>query len=178
MSNEFSVPEELRGEMPVAVAGIAGIATMEAGGYAFTAKWASHTGYRHTFNANDDPQVIAQELYDEQASLCYLVGDEHKEFGWKTVQINHDGLVQIRLPQWAGVVVTESLEHMGIELHCPFNCYWVFPAGVSLEQARDALQPLLNPSTRLIDEYSLAMQLKKHFITTEMGFNKTQLSLF
>ena len=78
--------EESEQRIPIIVFGLEGYAEKSCGGWGFYGKWASHTGYRHTHGSELDKeglQHLAKELYREQSTLCYLIGDEHKEFGWK-----------------------------------------------------------------------------------------------
>ena len=71
-----------------------------------------HTDYRRVYMSCDDIEIIqqnAKSLYEEQRSLCYLVGDAYKEFGRKTVRVNIKVFVEIRLPVWASQVIKDSL---------------------------------------------------------------------
>lgn len=173
--------EEDAQQIPINICGMEGYAESSSCGWGYHGRWASHTGYRHMHMSSDDTENIqetARSLYEEQRTLCYLVGDEHKDFGWKTVRVNLDGLVEIRLPQWASQVVKDSLLSIGVTLSCPLNCYWVFPKGVAMPQAKEVMEPLLQPNTRFADENELSSRLIANYPTTVLGVNEVQLSLF
>lgn len=163
------------------VLGMGGYVDVSSYGLGMHGKWASHSGFRHvvvsTMNTSEI-QSIAEGLYREQSPLCYLVGDEHKEFGWKTIRVNMDDLVEVRLPQWADQAIKDALSSIGMTMACPSNYYWTFPKGIGLQQAKEALDPLLQTNTRLAYEVDLAAKLSKNFPSTELGFRETQLSLF
>lgn len=173
--------EEISQQVPISINGMDGYAESSSCGWGYHGRWASHTGYRHMHMFSEDIENIqetARSLYEEQRPLCYLVGDEHKEFGWKTVRVNFDGRVEIRLPQWASQVLKDTLLSIGVTLGCPLNCYWVFPNGVAIPQAKEAIKPLLEPNTRFADENDLSSKLIANYPTTELGINEVQLSLF
>lgn len=163
------------------VFGMDGYVDVSSYGLGMYGKWASHSGFRHVNGLTrnmSEIQLIAESLYREQSPLCYLVGDEHKEFGWKTVRINMDDHVEVRLPQWAGQAIKDALSNIGMIMTCPSNCYWTFPKNIELQQAKEALDPLFQANTRFVDEADLADKLRKHFQSTELRFKETQLSLF
>lgn len=180
LNGAFAEEESVQ-RIPIIVSGLEGYAEKSCGGWDFYGKWASHTGYRHTHGSELDKeglQHVAEELYREQSPLCYLIGDEHKEFGWKKVRINMHGHVEIRLPQWADTAIKDALSSLGVCMSCPSNCYWVFPSDVELYQAKEVLEPLLQPNTRFANETDLARKLLENFPSSELGFRETQLSLF
>lgn len=166
-------------KIPLSVFGVEGYAKQSLLGYAFHGKWASHTGYRHlALQGQECVQKMAEGLYREQSYLCYLVGDEHKEFGWKTLRINHLGLVEIRLPTWSTPAIKDALSSLGMKLGNAMNCFWSFPNHVEIDQAREALRPLLQPNTRFEDESQLACRLLENFRSCSLGMQEIQLSLF
>lgn len=161
--------------------GIPGYAEASVGGWGFNGKWASHTGYKHTYVEASDADELEKAgvaLYEEQSHLCYLVGDEHKDFGWKKIKTNMVGLVEIRIPQWASKQIKDALLAVGMSESCPLNCYWVFKKDVQTDNAKEVLEPLLKAGTRFSDEADLAAELVKSFHSSELMFNENQLSLF
>ena len=173
--------EEAIQKVAITVNGIEGYAESSSFGWGFHGNWASHTGYRHVHMSRVDQESVqhtAEALYEEQSVLCYLVGDEHKEFGWKKIRINLDGVVEVRLPQWASQIMKDTLTSIGLSQSCPLNCYWVFQKEVELNQAKEVLDPILQPNTRFADEKDLSSKLIENFPSSELGFKETQLSLF
>lgn len=141
--------------------------------YEVRGKFASHTGFRSnpgsitgSLDASDDDALydlacrIATERFTESVALPFLVGNEHKEFGWKMLQRNYKGQIETRLPLWQEGVVSAELEAIGLKQTCPINNYWIFEEGVTFDDAKAILAPLMANETRLMDERRLAQQLR------------------
>ncbi len=160
--------------------GLSGYAKSDLTGWAFYGKWASHTGYRYESIPAKPEEVamIAESLYTRQQPLCYLVGDEHRDMGWKTHQVNRQGVVQIRLPHWADEAIIRALNQVGVQLSDKLNHYWVFEPQVTLAQAREVLAPLLAASTRFADEEQLAGELMISYQRSAVSFEQQQMRLF
>ena len=160
--------------------GISGYAQSARNGWSLHGKWASHTGYRYVVSKHHEDALgqIAEAWYRVHQPLCYLVGDEHRDMGWKTHQVNHQGGVQIRLPEWADQSITQALSQLGLQLADPLNRYWVFESSVTLSQAREVLAPLLAPATRLADEGQLARELRTAYQRSAVCFEQRQMELF
>lgn len=164
-------------EILLTLGGIPGKVKWGYGGWEVHAKWASHTGYRSTMKQGD-AHALAVDLYESQVNLPYLVGDEHKECGWKKISLNTDGYVQIRLPDWASDSLKDSLSRLGMSEICEHNRYWFFPDKVTLEQAREVLAPVLRPKTRFVDEEQLAAEIDRAYQGSSLWADETQISLF
>lgn len=173
----------------VTVAGFPGRVSFDGFGYALHGKWASHTGYRHeitnelSYHAPElDLETVAQRLatqaYDINVTYPFVVGEEHREQGWKSIRVNYEGLVQIRLPDWHEGVVADVLVRMGMKLDCDINHFWVFDASVDLKIAKEVLAPILKAKTRLTDEHALAKALEISARQAGLIDSIEQLSLF
>lgn len=155
----------------LSVEGIPGRVCHTMSGYALYGKWASHTGYQSLSGhgawgyvpARDEFDAFAKQFarqrYFTQRALPFLVGEEHKEHGWKTIEVGYSGLVTVRLPRWHEGLVAAVLTEMGMRQECNFNNHWVFDAKVTLVQAKEALAPIIRRSTRFCDEQQLAQAL-------------------
>lgn len=162
--------------------GIAGSAGIEHGMTVFRGKWASHTGYHSGTtplsgiqgNASTFLYEKAEALYRTQAEYAFAVGDEHKENGWKTLSESLFYGIEVRLPYWHSGEVAALIEQYGMEVSCPHNCKWRFPpqSGVTMQQARDLLQPILQPGTRFTDEAVLCAEIDKAAMTGGFRFRK------
>lgn len=146
-------------------------------GYQVSGKWASHTGFfsscaglHETVSRYDDATLYgrAEQIsighYEKARELPFLVGDEHKEHGWKKISRNYHGQIEIRLPQWQEGIVAQELESLGIKQSCKLNNYWVFEKDVDWIDAKAVVAPLMAKGTRLSDEQELAGQLKESVI--------------
>lgn len=144
-------------------------------------KWASHSGFRsimsgfrETIETYDDEafyaraEEVALSHYKETADLPFLVGDEHKDFGWKKLSRNYKGKLEIRLADWHEGIVSAELEALGITLGCRLNNYWWFEDEVEWDDAKAILAPLMAKGTRLVDERRLVQQLRDS--VTSRGF--------
>jgi len=144
-------------------------------------KWASHTGFRSTLRGfrgtlsqyTEDQIIerakeIAREHYAVAETLPFLVGDEHREFGWKKLQVNTAGEVEIRLPCWHEGVLSGRLEEYGVTEKCPLNKYWIFEPGCDIQDAKAILQPILAAGSRLVDKRQLVKMIDD--CATNRGF--------
>lgn len=173
-------------EVHLVVGGVAGRVTFKECFFfhALHGPWASHSGYRSLhFGYEDEPmsQWSAEQLYElagematerfmEESAFAFLVGDEHRDCGWRKISQSMDGRVQIRLPDWHSGVLAACLESYGVKLECPLNNYWVFEHGVTKEEARAILKPALQRRTRFADEESLAREINA--CATDLGYVK------
>jgi len=168
----LSCDYDLKFCIPISVDGISG--SVQLGGFtSVRGKWASHTGYHSyseaflglpdTYQALIEiAQQYANTSFDKNAKYPFLVGDEHKEHGWKSICLDDDNRIRIRLPDWHNYTVANYLHEIGMRLDCPHNNYWVFPEGaIDLKQAKLALAPLLKKGSRLTDETVLLEELKR-----------------
>lgn len=129
-----------------------------------TAPWASHTGFRSLGVDVDtsNPQRLAQQLYEKNEKLPFLVGDEHRDHGWKSICTNYSGEIQVRLPSWHSGVVAACLESYGMTKTCTINNYWCFPKNmqkVTQKLVAELLAPVAAPHTRFSCEVDLAKQI-------------------
>ncbi|MEN8131706.1 MAG: hypothetical protein ABFS45_16265, partial [Pseudomonadota bacterium] len=103
---------------------------------------------------------LAHRSYTKHAAYPFVVGEEHKAHGWKSIYLNLKGCVQIRLPNWHEGPVASVIEAMGMLYTDNLNYTWSFPGGVSLADARVALAPLLKRVTRFMDKQLLVKALR------------------
>lgn len=157
----------------ITMGGITG--KMEWSGYGMAAhgKWASHTGFRSLGRDIDtsNPQRMATELYEANEKLPFLVGEEHREHGWKSIDTNYRGEIQVRLPKWHNGVVAACLERYGMTNTCTLNNYWCFPESmhdVSKKLASKLLAPIAAPHTRFGCEAELASRIDAQ--ARELGY--------
>lgn len=148
------------------------------------ARWASHTGYRslgcYESVTSAEVEEYSQSLYQNTKMMPFLVGP------WDTQGfsvIYEDTLspknVRFRLPYWAEDEIKNALtEVSGARETCAVNRYWTFPAGVDKKRARDFLEPLLKPETRLKDQTILANELRKSDGALAVAFEAAQIGLF
>lgn len=135
--------------------------------------FASHTGFHSTIGGFTETIVsyddetfyaratdIAIEYYEQAEALPFLVGDEHKEHGWKKLRENYRGELEIRLPDWHEGIVASELESLGVKLGCSANNFWVFEKGTKWDDAKAILAPLMAKGTRLLCERRLVQQLR------------------
>ena len=176
--------------IPVTVEGLPGAVSFDSWGHAVHGKFASHTGY-HSFSSmgkrvsrrdgrdwTKEAQRIALELHRASSAWPFLVGEEHKEHGWKSIRLNYHGQIEVRLPNWHEGSVAEVLTQM--DMHCDneLNQFWVFPEGTALKVAKAALRPILRPNARLVDEAILAAALDRSGRNAGLLCAMGQLSLF
>ncbi len=102
---------------------------------------------------------LARAAYNEHATYPFVVGEEHKQHGWKSIRINYDGRVEIRLPDWHEGVVAKAIGEMGMAYTDELNNYYSFPETVPLADAKRALAPILKRGTRFMCETKLARAL-------------------
>lgn len=162
--------------------GIIGTAAVEHGMIVYRGKWASHSGYRgsltpaENFAGFTESYVIskAEELYKTQAAYAFAVGEEHKEHGWKVLSESLFYGIEVRLPDWHDGQVAGHIEKYGMEISCPHNRKWRFPlnSGVTMQQARDLLRPILQPGTRFTDEDVLCAEIDKAAMIGGFRFRK------
>ena len=157
----------------VTIGGITG--KIDWGGICTTATgpWASHTGFISLGFAEDasNPQRLAQQLYEENEKLPFLVGDEHRDHGWKSICTNYSGEIQVRLPKWHQGVVAACLESYGMTKTCSLNNFWCFPKNmqkVTQKLVAELLAPITAPHTRFSDEAELVRQIDVRAI--ELGY--------
>ena len=154
-------------EYTVTVGGLRGTVRFRSSYTELMGPWASHTGYRSLARrppeADDKTaQQLAEAAYAEQTPYAFLVGDEHRDTGWRTLTV-HDQRVEVRLPAWHIGLVAEALAACGLtqdEPSDPINHRWGtrrWPPG----PLRRALSPLLTPGTRFTPEEDLARQLRR-----------------
>lgn len=141
-------------------------------GFDLTAKWASHTGYRHhvwdiklessvalDINNKKHREVLENYAYEQflhNKQAPFLVGRHDCEL-WHNLWQRGSGSVTIRLPQWHNNVVSKCLESYGFILIDQWNHLWSLPADQGHpEVASQLLKPLLKKGTRLTDEAELA----------------------
>ena len=148
------------------------------------ARWASHTGYFSLGNRRDWSESASWDetslaLHQKALALPFLVGPWDAE-GWSVIGKSYSsGLIQFRVPGWTEDVLKESLRQaVGAFETCSVNCYWSFPAGTTLPQARELLAPLLARGTRLTDQSELALQLRRSEAVIAHSFISAQIGLF
>lgn len=150
----------------IEINGLVGQAKYTEFGAEFTGPWASHTGFLSDYAPERDTGdagylfAKAEELYNAHCKYAFAVGHEHSEHGWKTLERSWRGNITLRLPQWHRGVVAATLESYGMvfEGETQFQSRWSFPvdSGVTLEQAKAVLAPILKRNTRFTDEIELA----------------------
>ncbi len=167
-------------QININIHGIPGHVEPCAPGWSLHSKWASHTGYKHVCDDIDASEIprLCMDHYESQVNLCYLVGDEHKDMGWKTIEVRHDGHVQIRIPDWASDEIRKALVQIGMTEDCSLNRYWIFPKSVTLKQSSEVLSSLLVAGTRFEDELRLASDLISQLGGTEYGYLQSQIDMF
>lgn len=148
----------------IEINGLVGQAKYTSFGAEFTGPWASHTGFLSDYGAGGEPGdtgylcAKAEDLYHAQRKHAFSVGHEHSEHGWKTLERSWRGNVTLRLPQWHRGVVAAALESYGMVFEGEIQSRWSFPvdSGVTLEQAKAVLAPILKRNTRFTEEIELA----------------------
>lgn len=149
-------------------------------GLSIHGKWASYTGYQHVFTQCSTYQEIYDYCvthYDENQKLPFIVGDEHKEHGWKKIDIEGE-FYFIRIPAWTSTQITDLLITVGFELKCPVESKWKFKLKVEKSQIESLLQPLLLPGTRMMNQDELYIKLLHSYDKSLIKFNQSQLGLF
>lgn len=171
-------------EYTVTVQGLVGKVIFNEYGAELHGKWASHTGYRSACACleRSDPSEIeavmsARQSYQTHARYPYVVGEEHKEQGWRSIHINLDGRVEIRLPDWHEGTVAAVIESMGMGLTDQYNNYWSFAETVDMAEAKAALAPILQRGTRFTDERILAGALRRTGAAAGLRYPQEQLEL-
>src|SRR5690606_6674129 len=101
-----------------------------------------------------------------------------REQGWKTISLDYDGKIRIRLPCWADVVIKNALIQIGMVETCELNRYWSFKKFVDLADAKEALKPLLEKNTRFKSEKELAEKVLKNYAYSYLNIDEKQMALF
>ncbi len=164
------------------IQGLAGYLRQNCLGWEYHGKWASHTGYYSAYQLGEveakDAITAAHQCYEQESRYPYLVGEEGRDYGWKTIQLDSYSRVRVRTPVWTSVVIEQALQAVGLTLTDSINRYWSFAAGVTLEQGSEVLSPLLAPRTRFVDEAALAERLISCYQHSALFAVQNQLTLF
>ncbi len=173
--------EPTRSRIKVKFNGLTGYIERSCIGWVYRGKWASHTGFNSEHQLDEEEAsaiAYAHQLYAEQESFPYLVGEEGRDYGWKTIQLDSYSRIRVRTPVWTSVVIEQALQAVGLTLTDSINRYWSFAAGVTLEQGSEVLSPLLAPRTRFVDEAALAERLISCYQHSALFAVQNQLTLF
>lgn len=159
--------------------GLNGRITYGTFGPAAHGKFASSTGYYSMagmFHRYDDEEPapdpsqalsdeIADNLYQKQVGLCFVVWEEYAEHGWRWSE-EIRGRYVIRLPNWIdSPKLITTLEAHGVTQHGKperLNSYFGIGADeISLPELKKRMAPLLIPGTRFKDQRLLADELRQ-----------------
>ena len=174
----------------VCISGLEGTINFSEFGLEARGKWASHSGYKSIYtgncmtNGNFTEGALkklayekANALFTENVVYAFLIGDEHKDFGWRTIGENLNGQVQIRLPDWHEGAVAQAIKEIGVTLECKNNNYWVFEPDISVVEAKAVLKPVLEKYSRFISEDILAERIRQSAKITGYDKRENQLAL-
>jgi hypothetical protein len=154
-------------------------------GIGFHGRAVSHTGYLHDMSilegaTEEDAKGIAVELFRASQCLPYLVGEEHRDVGWKSISKTPSTQAwQIRIPCWASESVRDVLSALGMVEICVHNRQWAFTnRPMPLDDFKLIIEPLLKPGTRLEDENLLAQALLLKLTSSGALITECQMDMF
>jgi len=160
-------------------------AEIKSHGIGFHGRPVSHTGYFHDMSilegaTEEDAIAIAGELLRASKCLPYLVGEEHRDVGWKSISKNHSTQAwQIRIPCWASESVRNALLALGMVEICVRNQQWAFTdRPMPLDDFKLIIEPLLKSGTRLEDENLLAQALLSKLTSSGAIITECQMDMF
>lgn len=147
----------------------------------YSSRWASHTGYRNLeIESSGSYDAIldgALDLYHQSVAAPYLVGKADCEL-WSYVSREiGTGHAQIRLPAFASKVIREVITDAGFVETRSWDGFWIHPEA-SKGMVVEALRPLLEPGSRLANEWTLAERLRRQIDYSGLGCWPLQMALF